>query len=132
MPNNLDERWKVRMNLLINKVKKAVVGATLLTALALAVLFQSSSLAAGLLTVDGAETFKAKCAACHGPNGTGNTAAGKALKVRDLSSSEVQAQADKQLLEIVEKGKGKMPAFEKSLGADKCKELVAFIRTLKK
>ena len=33
---------------------------------------------------------------------------------------------------MIAKGKGKMPGFEKSLGADKCKELVAFIRTLKK
>jgi len=119
------------MTLSIKELKKAAVLATLLIMLA-AVLLQSSSRAAVPITGDGGETFKAKCASCHGPNGTGNTAAGKALKVRDLSSSEVQAQTDKQLLEIVAKGKGKMPAFEKSLGADKCKELVAFVRTLKK
>lgn len=120
------------MNLSINKVKKAVVATTLLAVLALAVMFQSSSRAAVLITGDGAETFKAKCAACHGPDGTGSTAAGKALKVRDLTSSDVQAQTDNQLYDIVAKGKGKMPGFEKSLGADKCKELVAFIRKLKK
>ena len=54
------------------------------------------------------------------------------MKLRDLSSAEVQAQTDDQLLEIVAKGKGKMPGYEKTLGADKCKELVAHIRTLKK
>ena len=120
------------MNLSINKVKKAVVATTLLTVLALAVLFQSSSRAAVLITGDGAETFKAKCAVCHGPDGTGSTAAGKAMKVRDLTSSDVQAQTDDQLFEIISKGKGKMPGYEKTLGADKCKELVAYIRTLKK
>jgi cytochrome c6 len=132
LPDILYERWKVRMNFSINELKKAVVATTLLTVLALAMVFQSSSRAAVGITGDGAETFKAKCAACHGPDGTGSTAAGKALKVRDLTSSEVQAQTDDQLFAIISKGKGKMPAFDKSLGADKCKELVAYIRTLKK
>ena len=120
------------MNLSINQLKKAVFATALLTVLALAALFQSSSRAAVLTTGDGADTFKAKCASCHGPTGNGNTAAGKAMKVRDLSSSEVQAQTDNQLYDIVAKGKNKMPGFEKSLGADKCKELVAYIRKLKK
>jgi cytochrome c6 len=132
LQKNLDERWTARMTLSINELKKAVVATTLFTVLALSVLLQSSSHAAVPVTGDGGETFKAKCAACHGPNGAGNTAAGKALKVRDLSSSEVQAQTDNQLYDLVAKGKGKMPAFEKSLGAEKCKELVAFIRKLKK
>ena len=120
------------MNLSINQLKKAVVATALLTVLALAALFQSSSRAAVLTTGDGADTFKAKCAACHGPTGNGNTAAGKAMKVRDLSSSEVQAQTDNQLYDVVAKGKNKMPGFEKSLGGDKCRELVAYIRKLKK
>jgi cytochrome c6 len=120
------------MTFSINDLKKAVVATTLLTAVTVAVLFQTSSQAAGGIMGSGSETFKAKCATCHGPDGTGNTAAGKAMKVRDLTSSDVQAQTDDQLLEIIAKGKGKMPGFEKSLGADKCKELVAYIRTLKK
>ena len=121
------------MNFSINVLKKVVVATTSLTVLALVVLFQNSSQAAvGPITANGADTFKAKCASCHGANGTGNTAAGKTLKVRDLSSSVVQALTDNQLYEIIAKGKGKMPGYEKTLGADKCKELVAFIRTLKK
>jgi mono/diheme cytochrome c family protein len=124
---------RLGMNFSINEFKKVVAATTSLTVLALVVLFQTGShAAAGPLTVDGSDTFKTKCASCHGANGAGNTAAGKALKVRDLSSSEVQAQTDNQLYGIVAKGKGKMPGFEKNLGADKCKELVAFIRTLKK
>ena len=38
--------------------------------------------------------FKAKCASCHGPDGAGATAVGKAMKVRDLRSAEVQKQSD--------------------------------------
>jgi len=81
---------------------------------------------------DGAATFKAKCAACHGADGKGETPTGKAMKIRDLGSAEVQGQSDDALLAIVSKGKGKMPAFEKTLGADQCKQLVAEIRKFKR
>lgn len=120
------------MKFSINGLKPVVFGAMTLGILALVILFQTSTKAGGVAVGDGAETFKAKCAACHGPDGSGSTAAGKAMKVRDLSSAAVQEQTDAQLLEIISKGKGKMPAYEKSLGADKCTELVAYIRTLKK
>jgi cytochrome c6 len=78
-----------------------------------------------------AATYKSKCASCHGANGSGQTAAGKAMKLRDLRSAEVRAQSDEQLLAIIAKGKGKMPGYEKPLGADTCKALVAYMRTLK-
>ena len=78
----------------------------------------------------GEETFKAKCAGCHGADGSGNTAMGKKFKLRDLRSAEVQKQSDDQLFNIIAKGKAKMPAYEKPLGADKCKELVAYVRHL--
>ena len=80
---------------------------------------------------DSAADFKAKCASCHGTDGKGATPVGKAMKLRDLSSAEVQGQSDDELFSIIANGKGKMPGYEKSLGADKCKEQVAFIRTLK-
>ena len=49
-----------------------------------------------------------------------------------LATSDNQGQTDAQLYDVIAKGKGKMPGYEKTLGADKCKELVAYIRTLKK
>ena len=120
------------MNFSIKELKKVVTATISLAILGLVFLLQSSSQAASPVMGDGAETFKAKCTACHGADGTGNTPTGKALKVRDLSSADVQAQTDDQLYDIIAKGKGKMPGYEKSLAADKCKELVAYIRTLKK
>jgi mono/diheme cytochrome c family protein len=119
------------MRLSIKEFKTVVGVAMTISMLALVLFSQTSSLAASTAG-DGAETFKAKCASCHGPDGTGQTAVGKAMKLRDLTSADVQAQTDDQLLDIVTKGKGKMPGYEKTLGADKCKELVAYIRTLKK
>jgi|SRR5581483_5826502 len=79
----------------------------------------------------GADTFKAKCAMCHGADGTGNTPAGKNFKVRDLGSTDVQAQSDSDLLAIISNGKNKMPGYQKTLGADACNDLVKFVRTLK-
>lgn len=80
----------------------------------------------------GAALFKAKCAPCHGPDGKGATSMGKVLKVRDLSSAEVQKQSDAELTEMIENGKGKMPAYKGKLSTADIKELVSYIRTLKK
>lgn len=84
------------------------------------------------IRADGAGDFKAKCAMCHGADGTGSTATGKALKVRDLGSADVQGQTDAQLNDIVTNGKGKMPAYKGKLTDDQIKELVGFIRSLAK
>jgi mono/diheme cytochrome c family protein len=81
---------------------------------------------------DGAQLYKTKCVACHGADGKGETAVGKADKIRDLGSAEVQAQSDADLTTIVSTGKGKMPAYGKSLKPEQVKDLVAYIRTLKK
>ena len=118
------------MKLSIKKLKKVVVGVFTVSILGMAILFQASSQAAITPAGDGAATYKAKCAACHGADGIGNTAAGKSLKARDLRSAEVQKQSDDRLFNLIAKGKGKMPGYEKTLGADKCKELVAYVRHL--
>jgi mono/diheme cytochrome c family protein len=73
-----------------------------------------------------------KCASCHAADGSGDTPAGKKLSVRDFRSEEVQKQTDAQLAEIINKGKNKMPAYEKSLKEAQVKELVAYIRALAK
>lgn len=77
-----------------------------------------------------AKLYQSKCAACHGPDGAGNTTAGKALKVRDFHDPEVQKQSDADLTSIIAKGKNKMPAYEKSLKPDEIKGLVAYVREL--
>lgn len=94
----------------------------------LGLVFSTSALAAG----PAADTFKAKCAMCHGADGSGNTAMGKKFNLKPLGSPEVQKITDAQLDEIITKGKDKMPAYGGKLSADEIKGLVAFIRTLKK
>lgn len=80
----------------------------------------------------GASLYKAKCAACHGADGKGETALGKASKLRDLGSPEVQKLSDEELSGIITTGKNKMPAYGKSLKPEQVKDLVAFIRSLGK
>src|ERR1700685_562010 len=65
----------------------------------------------------GAETFKAKCAMCHGPDGSGSTPMGKRIKSRDLRSPEVQKQTDDELAAIITNGNPPMPAYGKTLAA---------------
>jgi mono/diheme cytochrome c family protein len=80
----------------------------------------------------GESLYKTKCAVCHGPDGKGETTVGKANKIRDLGSTEVQKQSDDELSGIVTSGKGKMPAYGKSLKPEQIKELVAYIRSFRK
>jgi mono/diheme cytochrome c family protein len=79
-----------------------------------------------------ADLFKAKCANCHGPDGKGETAMGKLLKVRDLGSADVEKQSDADLTTIVEKGRKPMPGFEGKLTTDQISNLVKYLRALRK
>lgn len=80
----------------------------------------------------GSETYKARCSACHGVHGTGDTMIGKNLKLRSLSSTEAQNHSDEDLFSIISKGKNKMPAFNSKLSPDQIRGLVHHIRSLKK
>ena len=76
-------------------------------------------------------TYKAKCAACHGPDGKGETSMGKMMKTGDFASEDVQKMSDADLTGAISNGKGKMPAY-KTLSADQVKDLVGYIRSFKK
>lgn len=81
----------------------------------------------------GAALYKKSCAMCHGADGSGNSPMGKKLGVRDLSSADAQKETEAQLTEIISKGKGKsMPAYGEKLKSAEIKDLVAYIRELKK
>jgi mono/diheme cytochrome c family protein len=81
---------------------------------------------------EGAATFKAKCAMCHGQDATGNTPMGKNLKIRDLTSPEVQKQSDADLLTVITKGKNKMPEYGSKLTTDQIADLQKYIRSIAK
>ncbi len=79
---------------------------------------------------NGADTFKAKCAMCHGENGAGKG------KVPALSSADVQKKADTEFRTIIEKGtktpNGMMPAYSGKLTPEQIDALVGYVRSLKK
>lgn len=75
----------------------------------------------------GETLFKSKCAACHGADGKGK----EALKTTDLGAPDAQKLSDADLSGIITNGKGKMPPY-KTLSADQVKDLVSYIRSLKK
>jgi mono/diheme cytochrome c family protein len=73
---------------------------------------------------DGSATYQAKCAMCHGADGT-------KIAAHDLQGAAAQGVSDADLATIITNGKGKMPA-SKSLKPDQVTALVAYVRTLKK
>ncbi len=79
---------------------------------------------------DNAAVYKAKCGACHGADGKGQSPMGKKMNLRDLAAPEVQKQSDAELTKIIAEGKEKMPGYATKLTADEIKGLVAFMREL--
>jgi mono/diheme cytochrome c family protein len=79
-----------------------------------------------------AALYKQKCSACHGADGKGDTPTGKSVKAGSFADQEVAKASDDDLAAAIEKGKGKMPAYGKSLKPDEIKAMVAYVRSLAK
>jgi len=80
----------------------------------------------------GQKLFDQNCSKCHGPDGSANTAIGKAVGAKDLHSPEAQKLTETEVRAQIEKGKGNMPPFGDALGKDKVNDLVAYVRELSK
>jgi len=87
---------------------------------------------AALAQDSGADTYKAKCMMCHGPDGLGNTPAGKLAKIVSYKDPSIVQKPDADLAAIIKTGKNKMPAFSTKLSDDQIGAVVAYIRTLQK
>jgi len=85
----------------------------------------SASLTLPAFAQDGAATYKAKCAGCHGPEGQGKM--GPALKGTSLTEA--------QITDLLTKGDdGKKAPHKKAisgLSADDTKAVAAYVKTLK-
>jgi mono/diheme cytochrome c family protein len=80
----------------------------------------------------GADTYKAKCAMCHGPDGTAATPMGKMMKIPSFKDPAVVKESEAALIATTKDGKGKMPAYNGKLSDAQIKEVVSYIRTLQK
>ena len=98
----------------------------LCSAFALSLVLSAASVA--FAADSGADLYKAKCAMCHGADGTS-----KMPNVPALSGAATQGKSDADLKAVIEKGKApKMPAYAGKLTDAQMDEVVKFIRTLKK
>jgi cytochrome c6 len=103
-----------------------LLGVALISAMAISTAVVSQAQASG------AATYKAKCASCHGADGSGSTPAGKSMKVVSFKSPDIVKASDDELIADTKNGKGKMPAYSGKLSDAQIKDVVAYIRTLQK
>ena len=89
---------------------------------------------AGVLSFaqSGADTYKAKCASCHGATGMADSGAGKAMKVKPVSDASVKKMTQAEMVAVTKDGKGKMPAFKGKLTDDQIQAVVAHYISLAK
>jgi mono/diheme cytochrome c family protein len=80
----------------------------------------------------GADTYKAKCAMCHGADGLAATPMAKNLKIVSFKDPALVKAPDAQFIASTKNGKGKMPAYTGKLTDAQIKDAIAYIRTLQK
>jgi len=96
------------------------------------VVLLAASAVAPVLAQSGADTYKAKCAMCHGATGMADSGAGKAMKVKPATDPDVKKMTEADMIAAVNNGMGKMQAFKGKLTDDQIKQSVEFFRTFAK
>lgn len=79
-----------------------------------------------MAAADAAADYKAKCAGCHGADGSKSM-----MGAKPLNGPDVQKMSDAELTSAITDGKGKMPAYKGKLTDAQISDLVKYIRTLK-
>jgi mono/diheme cytochrome c family protein len=104
-------------------------GVGVIALLALSLFAMPHSVAA---QADGQKLYDTNCAKCHGPDGSGNTAVGKAVGAKDLRAAEAKKLTDAEIFTQIDQGKGNMPPFGGTLNKSQINSLVPIIRELSK
>jgi len=77
------------------------------------------------------DNYNKKCAVCHGKDGSGNTAKGKKVHVKDVHANMKDSEAE--MIKAVTEGKGDdMDSYKKEFTPEQIKALVAYYRSLGK
>jgi mono/diheme cytochrome c family protein len=78
---------------------------------------------------NGKALYDANCAACHGPQGDGDTVIGKTLQATDLRSPELLKKTNAELSASIIDGKNnKMPPFKGKLKTEEVTALLKYVR----
>ena len=93
----------------------------------LAAIFAAAS-AVSFAQTSGDAIYKANCQSCHGSSGTPNAGIAKMMDIKPASEYKG---AEKDQIEAVKNGKGKMKPFAGKLTDDQIKAVVEYFRTLK-
>jgi mono/diheme cytochrome c family protein len=82
----------------------------------------------------GKELFGKHCATCHGPGGKGDGLKIVGAEVADLTSAATQRKLSADLMKTIHEGRPEkvMPAWKWRLSEQQTKDVLAYIRTLKK
>jgi mono/diheme cytochrome c family protein len=80
----------------------------------------------------GKALYANNCLICHGERGKGDGLIGASLSPppTDLSSSQVQAKPDKDLLTVIREGRAVMPAWKNRLNDQDIQNILVYIRSL--
>ena len=100
---------------------------------AAAVLLLAASIAGpAFAQAPGADTYKAKCAMCHGADGLATSQMAKNMKILSFKDPAMIKATDAQLFASTKNGKGTMKGYDGKLTDAQINDLVSFIRTLQK
>jgi len=97
----------------------------IITILILAIAVASTGMAAD--PAAGKAVYERACKSCHGPDGTGNPAIAKAMKVE---LKDIRKSSDADLKKSVAEGWGKMKPVS-SVNAAQTEDMIAYLRSLK-
>ncbi len=104
---------------------------TLVNRIALVVLALALATPTIAMASPGQDVYKAKCAMCHGADGSASTGMGKSMGLKPLGSADVQNMSDADMTALITNGKGKMPAFKGKLTDAQISDVVKYVKTLK-
>ena len=87
-----------------------------------------AALSTSLFAADAAALFKAKCAGCHGADGS---KAMPAMGMPAINTTEAKGLGATGIANVIDKGKGKMPAFSGKISPEDANAIAAYVLTLK-
>jgi mono/diheme cytochrome c family protein len=80
----------------------------------------------------GADTYKSKCAMCHGADGLAGGPVGKSMKIPAFNSPESSKMSEADMIAVTKNGKGTMTGYAGKLTDAQIKDVVGYVRTLQK
>ena len=81
----------------------------------------------------GSQVYAQRCALCHGAGGHGDGPAAASLNPKPRNHTDgsyMNARTDAELLEVINNGKGAMPAWKTVLSEDEIKAVLKHVRSL--